>query len=52
MFTFKGTFMSVNKLPLEIYSTDNWQYLGKFLSQGRGPDEFPICAIFSGLFCF
>lgn len=36
----KGTFMSVNKLPLEIYSTDNWQYLGKFLSQGRGPDEF------------
>ena len=26
----KGTFMSVNKLPLEIYSTDNWQYLGKF----------------------
>ena len=32
--------MSVNKLPLEIYSTDNWQYLGKFLSQGRGPDEF------------
>ena len=24
----------------EMYSTDNWQYLGKFLSQGRGPDEF------------
>ena len=24
----------------EIYSTNNWQYLGKFLSQGRGPDEF------------
>lgn len=24
----------------EIYSTNNWQYLGKFLSQGRCPDEF------------
>ena len=27
----------------EMYSTDNWQYLGKFLSQGRGPMSFYLC---------
>ena len=37
LFAYKG---SGHNDFFEIYSTNNLQYLGKFLSQGRGPGEF------------